>query len=102
MRSKLEIPLYSARLRIECKHAAGVQICAFPDRSIKIGSRIANGPENGVGFGVIGSSHPGRATAELGRIAGPSRSRRISFSRNRPLPPKLLSRGGVVGIHEAL
>ena len=91
MRRELKVPLQFAGVRVKRQNAGSIEIVAGPRITHKIGRCVAGGPIDGVEFRIIGSGHPGRATAVQIGIARPTGGAEFSGPRNRPALPFFLS-----------
>ena len=75
VRRELVVPLQLAGRGIERQHGIGIQIVALALVAVEIRTGIADGPEQRVGFGIVGAGEPGRRAAVLDGAAHPGRQR---------------------------
>lgn len=102
VRSELEMPSEPARIGVERDQAFGVKIIALADIAVEIGGRIADAPDQEIGFGVVAAGQPGIPAAGFPRISRPGLVSRFAGAWNRVPAPDTLSSFGVIGVEEAL
>src|SRR5712672_3712433 len=101
MGRELKMPLQLSGVRIQREHAIGVEIVAGTRAAIEVRRRITRAPVQRVEFGVVGSRHPGGATATQIRIAWPTFRAGLARAWNGPEAPGQLAGLRIAGEKEA-
>ena len=87
VRDLLEIPGKLAGIRLQRDGTIGVEIGPFARFSVEVGRRIAYSPIQQIQFRIVGTGHPGSATAEFPAVAKPALVSLFSRPWNRVEPP---------------
>ena len=101
VRRELEVPPALARRRIERDHGAGEQVVALAYRAVVERTRVADRPIQQIQLRVVRTGQPGRATAELPRIAGPRVVAELAGPGNRRKTPEPRAGRRIVRVDEA-
>src|SRR5258708_22151926 len=100
VRGVLEIPAEFSGGGVERQHRIGIQVVAFALVAVVVGTRIAGGPEELVGFRIVGAGEPGGSASVRQRLAGPGFGERLARRGPRPEPPHALAGGSFVSRDE--
>src|SRR6267378_8104298 len=98
---KLKIPFEFSRLRIESEQGITVEIVARAPLAAIRRRRIAGGPKNSIGRGIVSPRDPRGRASDFPRVAFPSFMSRLAGTRDGVEAPFAFACRGVVCINEA-
>src|SRR5882672_2565683 len=98
---KLKIPFEFSRLRIESEQGITVEIVARAPLAAIRRRRIAGGPKNSIGRGIVSPRDPRGRASDFPRVAFPRFMSRLARTRNSVEAPLAFACRGVVRVNES-